>query len=287
MENPLYRYSPIVRRRRLELPRGERLALWIGVNVEHYVFGAPALSMAPFTAEMVPDPLNFGWRDYGVRVGLWRLAGIFEHFGVTPSILLNSEVCELYPEIIEEGRRRQWSWVAHGRNNSTLQTLMSEEEERVYIEDVVDTIERHSGSRPRGWLSPVLQSSLHTHEILASLGLDYLLDWANDDQPYDFNVQNGRLLSVPYSSEINDIPAFHFRNQSGPAFARAIIDQFDVLYEEGRDSARIMGIGLHPFLVGQPYQSKYLTRALDYIVSHDGVWITTSDEIASWYAEIQ
>lgn len=282
MHNDLYDFSPMVRREPLELPGGARVAFWVGANVEHYELGKPALSMAPFTAEMVPDALNAGWRDYGLRVGLWRIADILERYGVRPSILLNSAVCTLYPEVIEEGRARDWCWVAHGRDNSTLQSLMDEDEERQYLTEVIDTIAEHCGTRPVGWLSPVLQPSMVTHDLLAELGMSYLLDWANDDHPYEFNTRSGRLMSVPYSSEVNDIPMFCFRNQDGPAFERALVDQFDVLRSEG---GRVMGVGLHPFLIGQPYQSKYLASALEHIVSHDDVWVTTSDEIASWYAE--
>lgn len=285
MENTIFEHSAIIDRPPLQLPGGARVAFWVGVNVEHYRFGQPALSMAQFTAEMVPDPLNYGWRDYGPRVGLWRVVDILERYGVTPSILLNSAVCERYPEVVREGRERGWCWVGHGRDNSTLQSLMEVDEERAYLSEVVDAIEKHCGTRPMGWLSPVLQSSMHTHELLAELGLTYLLDWANDDQPYDFDVTKGRLVSVPYSSEVNDIPMFCFRNQDGPAFQRAMIDQFDVLYAEGADSARVMGVGIHPFLIGQPYQSKYLSAALEQITAHDDVWVTTSDEIARWYLE--
>lgn len=284
-EHPLYDYSAIDRRPPLELPHGARVAFWVGLNVEHYKFGQPALSLAGFTAELVPDPLNYGWRDYGPRVGVWRLARIFAEAGVRPSAIVNADVVEHYPEIIEEGTERDWCWVAHGRNNSTWQVGMEEEAERAYIEEVASVLEGATGDRPRGWLGPALTATMSTNQVLAELGFDHVLDWANDDQPYDMNVRSGRLVSVPYASEVNDIPAFVLHHHTGAEFRQAIVDQFDMLYEEGASSARVMGIGIHPFLVGQPFRARYLAEALEYITGHDEVWVTTSDEIAQWYIE--
>jgi allantoinase len=285
MEHPLYEYSAIARRDRLELPDGARVAFWVGLNIEHYKFGQPALSLAGFTAELVPDPLNYGWRDYGPRAGIWRLMRILDDSGVRPSAVVNSDVVEHYPEIIEEGSKRGWSWVGHGRNNSTWQVGMEEEDERSYIDEIASALERATGSRPRGWLGPALTATMNTNHLLAELDFDYVLDWANDDQPYDMNVRSGRLISVPYSSEVNDIPLFLLHHQTGADFRQAIVDQFDMLYEEGSESARVMGIGIHPFLVGQPFRARYLAEALEHITDHDDVWIATSDEIAQWYIE--
>src|SRR3954470_17908888 len=137
MDVPFYDYSAIVRRPRLELPEGKRLAVWFGVNIEHFVFGQPALSLAQFTAQLVPDPLNYGWRDYGARVGVWRLADLLERPGVPVTAGVNAAVCEHYPEIVEDGRRRGWAWVAHGVDNSTWWAGMERDEERRQLEDVV------------------------------------------------------------------------------------------------------------------------------------------------------
>jgi peptidoglycan/xylan/chitin deacetylase (PgdA/CDA1 family) len=280
MENPLFDYTPIVSRPQLELPDGARIALWIAVNVEHYTFGQPALSLAQFTAQLVPDPLNYGWRDYGPRVGVFRLMDILEKHGVPATGVVNSEACELYPQVIEEGRKRGWSWVAHGRNNSTWQTGMEPDDERAFIEAVANTIEQATGTRPKGWLGPALTSTMNTNSILAELGFTYSLDWANDDLPYDFNVKGGRLVSVPYSSEVNDIPAFVIHNHTPKQFRETLIDQFEQLYEEG---GRVMGIGIHPFLVGQPFRAREFSAALAEIAARDGVWLTTADGVADWY----
>jgi allantoinase len=285
MDHSFYDYSPITDRPRRELPDGKRLAVWIGLNIEHYAYGQPAISLAQFTAELVPDPLNYGWRDYGPRVGVWRLIELLDRFGVRASAIVNTDVFERYPQIVAAGRERGWAWVGHGQSNSRWHVGMERDDEAAFLRSIVEAFESATGGRPRGWLGPALTSTMNTTELLAELGFDYTLDWANDDQPYAMNVPSGRLLSVPYSSEVNDIPAFVLHHHTGEQFAQAVIDQFDVLYEEGASSLRVMGIGIHPFLVGQPFRAKHFARALEHIAGHDDVWLATSDEITAWYLD--
>lgn len=285
MDHELFDYSPIEGREPLALPEGKRVAVWFGINIEHFAFGRPGLSLADFTAQLVPDPLNYGWRDYGVRVGIWRLARIFARLEAPVTAVLNSDVCDHYPQIVEAGVEAGWTWVAHGANNSTWQTGMELDAERDYVDGVVARIEAATGARPRGWLGPALTASMATNDVLAAAGFDYVLDWANDDQPYELNVADGRLLSLPYSSEINDIPIFHLHHGRGEDFERALLDQVEVLAAEGAETARALGVGLHPFLMGQAFRSKYLVRALEALRARDDVWLTTADGLASWYAD--
>ncbi|MBA2529397.1 MAG: polysaccharide deacetylase family protein [Euzebyales bacterium] len=236
---------------------------------------------------LTPDPLNYGWRDYGPRVGVWRMMDVLDRYSMRASVMLNSDVCEHYPQIIEAGRERGWRWLAHGKNNSIFHTGMAEDEERAYLSEVTDTIAQATGRAPKGWLGPALTETFNTPRLLAELGFDYVCDWCNDDQPYPLRLDRGRLVSVPYSIEVNDIPLFVGQGISGEAFYRVLVDQFDVLYAEGADSGRVMGIGLHPFLVGLPFRITYLERALAYIAGHDDVWLTTSDEIVEHYLSVQ
>ncbi|MFI6350219.1 polysaccharide deacetylase family protein [Streptomyces sp. NPDC050560] len=284
MDNPFFTYSPIVRRPPLRLPQGKRIAVWFALNLEHYEYGKPALSLAPFTAGLTPDPLNHGWREYGPRVGVWRLVEIFDGLGLQPTAVINSEVLDRHPAIVEEGVKRGWSWVAHGRNNSTRQTHMTIEEERAYITEVADRIERGTGARPRGWLGPALTASPATNDLLAEIGFRYSLDWGVDDEPFRFDVPAGELISVPYSTELNDIPFYALQGQSGSDFKQALVDQFDRLRAEGETRPRVMGFGLHPFLSGQPYRARYVAEALEHMARFDDVWFTSADAIADWYA---
>lgn len=279
MENQLYSYSPIVSRPKLEWPNAARVAFYVGLNIEHYLLDRPSTSIFPGTATLVPDPLNYGWRDYGPRVGIWRLIETLDRYCVRASVLLNADVCTHYPQIIAAGRARDWVWLAHGKNNSILQTGMDEHEERGYLTTMTDTIAAATGTRPRGWLGPALSETLNTPRLLQELGFSYVLDWCNDDQPYPLNLPG--MLSVPYSIEINDITLFMGKSLSGSDFYQIVVDQFDQLNQDGEHQGRVMALCLHPFIIGQPFRHKYLEQALAYISSHDGVWLTTSDDIAA------
>jgi allantoinase len=282
MDNDLFSYSPIVEREPIHWPGDARVAFYVGLNVEHFQVDRPSTSIFEGTASLVPDPLNYGWRDYGPRVAIWRLMESLDRYRIRASVLLNSAVCTRYPQIIEAGRARNWAWLAHGRDNSTWQADMSADQERAYLTDVVETIEKATGRRPRGWLGPGLTETFQTPALLAELGLRYVLDWTNDDQPYPLNVPG--MLSVPYSVEVNDIGLFVTNGLRGPDFVQVVKDQLDQLYTDSVNSGRVMALALHPFVIGQPFRRKYLDQALEYVANHPGVWLTTSDEIAEHYA---
>ncbi|MFI0484457.1 polysaccharide deacetylase family protein [Actinomadura sp. 9N215] len=281
MHNELYPYSPIIRRRPLHWPGDARIAFYVGLNIEHFHVDLPSTSINEATASLVPDALNHGWRDYGPRVGVWRVIESLDRHGVRASALVNSEVPERYPEIVEAGRIRDWAWVAHGRTNSVLHTDMSLDDERAVLADVVETITKATGHRPHGWMGPALTETFHTPALLSELGLSYVLDWTNDDQPYPLNAPG--VLSVPYTVELNDLGIFTAHGQTGPEFLQMFTDHFDQLYADSADGGRVMALALHPFVIGQPSRAKYLDKALEYVTKHPGVWLTTSDEVAEHY----
>lgn len=281
-ENRLYDYIPITERKPVAWPGGARVAVYVGLNIEHFHVDRPSTSIWEGTAHLQPDPLNYGWRDYGNRVGIWRLIEIFDRYGVRPSVLLNSDAAVRYPQIVTAGLERGWAWLAHGRTNSRLHANFdSREAEREELAEIVDTIRRRTGRCPKGWMGPGLTETFNTPELLRELGLSYVLDWTADDQPFHLNVPG--LLSVPYSVEINDISMFVARSFTGPEFCRAIIDHFDQVYADATGSGRVVALALHPFVIGQPSRAKYLDKALAYIAGHEGVWLTTSDAIAEAY----
>jgi allantoinase len=282
MDNKLYDYSPIVGRPKLAWPNGARLAFYIGLNIEHFEVDKPATSIFGATSSFVPDPLNYGWRDYGVRIGIWRMIDALDKHGMRASVLLNADVCEHYPQIIEAGRKRNWAWLAHGKNNSIFQAGMKVDDEQQYLKHVVHIITESTGQAIKGWLGPALTETFETPRLLKELGLTYILDWCADDQPFALNIPG--MMSVPYSLEVNDITMCVGKSQSGEEFCQMIIDQFDQLYKDSEQSGRVMALCLHPFVSNQPHRQKYLERALEYISRHDNVWLTTSDEIAAHYA---
>ncbi len=287
MEHGRFAYSAIAGRPPLALPDGARLAVWVTPNIEHFHYDKPAISVTPMTAGMQPDVLNYAWRDYGARVGVWRLMEILAKHDIPATAALNSEACAFYPEIVQAGTDLGWEWMAHGVSNSLLIAGLSEDEERAMISGVLDTIEASGGARPRGWLSPALTESHVTLDLLAEAGVDYVADWCNDDQPYRMKTRAGSIVAMPYTLEVGDIPVFLERGGTGEDFFRLVCDQFDVLWEEGAKTARVMSIALHPFLIGHPFRARHLDRAFAHMKERDGVWFATGSEIFDWYASTE
>jgi len=279
MDHGRFAYSPIIDRPPLRWPNGAQLAVWLIPNIEHFHFDA----MYGGTAKAPPDVIAYAPRDYGNRVGVWRLIELFDKHHITPTAALNAEICQFEPRIIEEGNRRGWEWMGHGLSNSALITAMNETEERNIVSEAVRIIREGTGKAPRGWLGSGLAETARTPDILREHGIEYVGDWVNDDQPYAMQTAHGQLYSIPYSAEINDLPAYMARHVTPLEFGRMIRDQFDTLYREGERGGRVMAICLHPFLSGMPHRIKYLDEALAYIKSHDNVWWATGAQIIDAY----
>ncbi len=284
---PPYRYSPIVERPPLVYPGGKRMAFYVGMNVEHFRAGVRSTSRAAVTAGLPVDVLNHGWRDYGTRVGIWRLIDLLDRLGLGATVLANAEATTEYPQIVAAGNERGWAWVAHGQTNSELWTDMEPDAEREALRAVLDGIAAATGTQPQGWLGPALTETASTPALLAELGLTYSLGWGvADDRPFPLEVPGARFIAVPYSIEVNDIPAFLDQSTSAGEFGQMIVDQFDVLHAEAQARpGAVFGLSLHPFLVGQPFRMPALERALRHVRAHDDVWFCTTDELAAWYLE--
>lgn len=274
-------YSAITRRPTYEWPNGKRLAVYIGLNLEHFSFGEGlGAELAPGGPQ--PDVLNHAWRDYGNRVGVWRMLQLFGDLALPASVLVNSSLYDHCPEVMDAVRRRGDEIVGHGHTNSERQGILSEDHERKVIADATRIIRAHEGRTPEGWLGPWISESHITPDLLAEAGYTYLLDWCMDDQPVWMKTRDGgRILSVPYPQEINDIPSIVARKDSASQFADMIIGNFDEMNDQSRYQPLVMGIALHPYIVGQPYRLRELRRALAHIARRrDDIWFTTAGSIA-------
>jgi allantoinase len=282
-----YDFIPIIDREPFKLPDGARVAVMPYINIEHFPAAIKGTPLIPGTAIFSPDPLNYGWRDYGNRVGLWRMMELMDRVGMRGTVCLNAEIIREYPRIIEEGEKRKWAWIGHGINNAPANWIsnIDESREREILAAVLNPMEEAIGRPTKGWLSPFLVHTNNTPRLLEEFGVEYLCDYTADDHPFRFNTPQNNLISVPYTVEINDIPVFLNMGLSSEAFGDMIIDQFDVLYEEGATNARCMPICLHTFHVGQPNKFKHLKRAFEYITSHDDIWLTTGDDVNDWYRQ--
>jgi allantoinase len=283
-----YAYSPLPERPDFSWPDGKRLAFYLALNVEHFAFGGP-LGHTPTALGPPPDPRNFAWRDYGLRVGIWRLFDLVEQLGLPLCHLINSAVSERYPQIVARIHARGDEIVGHGRTNSERQADFPECEEAALIAEATETLTRIHGVRPNGWMGPWISESTATPDLLKEAGYSYVLDWPADDQPFWMQTRAGRLLGVPYPIEINDSPTMLSRMQPATDFSRMIIDQFETMLEFSEKAPLICGVSLHTFVVGQPFRYAELRRALQYIVSHpqrDRVWFTRPGEIAQYAANL-
>ena len=285
---PRLNYSAIVDRPPLRWPGGARVALWVVPNYEHYEYlprAGQKRDAWPRTPH--PDVLNYSLRDYGNRVGAWRLFDLLDHHGIRGTTSFNVACFEHYPQVLEACLQRNWDYMCHGVYNTRYHYGMSEEEERAEIRDCVDSFRRLTGRKLAGWLSPALSNTLSTPDLLAEAGIKYYCDWVHDEQPAPMRVRDGRLITIPYSVDLNDAPV-QLAGHEGDEFERMIRDAFDVIYADSTpDAGRVLCIAIHPYISGQPHWISHLDRALAHIGKHAGVWKATGEEIAdAWIAQL-
>ncbi|MGU3391261.1 polysaccharide deacetylase family protein [Sphingomonas sp. M1A8_2b] len=276
-----YAYSPIVGRPEYSWPEGRRLAIYLGVNHEVFGFGEGlGATLAP--AQNDPDVMNYAWRDYGNRVGAWRFMEMFDRLEMKTTALINGAILTTCPGLAEACRDRGDEIAAHGHTNAQAQGTLSEDDERAMIAGTLDAFDR-IGVRPTGWLGPWISESHRTPDLLDEAGYRYVLDWAHDDQPVRLATRSGRgLLSVPYSQEINDIPAIVGRHQEAATFASMIEDAVEQLLGECDRRPLVLGIALHPYVMGQAHRALHLDRVLTRLreAADPRIWWTTAGAIA-------
>lgn len=281
-----YTYSAIVDRPAFEWPNKTRLAVYIGLNLEHFSFGE-GLGAELVPGNSQPDVLNFAWRDYGNRVGVWRLLELFDELQFPVGVLVNTSIYDYCPQVVSAFRRRGDEIIAHGHTNSTRQGDLNVDAETKLINEVTEVITSHEGAPPHGWLGPWISQSWSTPDLLQAAGYKYLLDWCHDDQPTWFQTTSGKILSIPYPQEINDVPAIVTRKNSAAEFAEMIVDNFDEMLEQSTQQPLVCGIALHPYLVGQPYRLRHLRKALQHISQEaNKIWLTHPRDIANYYRKL-
>jgi allantoinase len=279
-----YEYSSIASRQDYRWPGGKRLAFYVALNIEHFAFGA-GLGMDPSNRSGAQTARNYAWRDYGNRVGNWRLFEMLDELELPASILLNSMVCYHYPDIIEKIKQRGDDVLGHGRTNAEVLKPLWEHDEARVIQETTEIIEKHVGLRPTGWMGPGANESNVTPDLLKEAGYTHLLDWPVDDQPIWMKTRSGPLLSVPYPMELNDAGTLVHRDHTGREFADMIVDQFEELLEQSQRQTLVFALSLHGFIVGQPFRLRPLRQALKHCARHklkDRIWFTRAGEIARY-----
>lgn len=276
-----YPFRPIIDRPDYSWPDGRRLAIYLGVNYEVFDFdGGLGPQLAP--SKTKPDVMNYAWRDYGNRVGAWRLFDLFDRLGLRTTALLNADVLDRCPGLAEACRDRGDEIAAHGGSNAVAQGALTADRERALIADVTERLAA-LGTRPTGWLGPWISESAVTPDLLAAAGYRYVLDWAHDDQPTRVKTASGALLSVPYSQEINDLPAVINRHQEADSFAGMIRSAVTQLLSECDRRPLVLGIALHPYIMGQAHRVLALAQVLTELRAENDprIWWTTAGDIAA------
>ncbi len=274
-------YTAIDRRADYCWPNRARLAVYIGFNIEHFAFAqGQGACIGPPSPQ--PDVLNYSWREYGNRVGAWRCLALFDQLGLPTGTLINTALYDHCPELVAAFAARGDELIGHGHTNAMRQGDLGEEAERALLRQCRDRMAGQSGVAPDGWLSPWISESLSTPDLLAETGYRYTLNWCHDDQPIRMTTRHGTLWSVPYSQEANDIPMIIARQMDGKDFAQLLIDQFDEMLDQSAAQPLVLGIALHPYIIGQPYRLRHLRRALEHMASaRDAgrIWMTTPGAI--------
>ena len=276
-----YSYASIQARPRYEWPNGAKVAVYVAINVEAFHFGAgKGAAIAP--PDQAVSHSIYSWRDYGNRVGFWRLMDLLDELEIPAEHQLNTAIYDACPDIPVRIRARGDEVLGHGQTNSDEQGGLSENDERRLIERCTATITRHEGAAPIGWMSPWLSNSPVTMDLLQESGYRYVMDWTMDDQPVWMKTRQGRLLAMPYPVEANDNRGIVWYGYTSRAFTDMIIDGFDeMLAQSDKDGQPVVcPISLHPFVVGRPYRIREMRRAFQHILAHrDRIWLTRPGDI--------
>jgi allantoinase len=292
MDHEHYGWSPLSKRGVLRWPEHARVALCVIVNLEHMEWRPPdgsyqlptlsgGLDPRPF-----PDYARLSHREYGHRVGIFRVLDVLEKYRIKPTVAMDLFTAENYPFLVHHCRQRGAEIMGHGISISRMITSkMSEQDERQYIRATVEGLKRATGATPVGWLGPEYGESERTPQLLAEAGIRYVCDWTNDEQPYRMNSRQGELFALPIMLELDDVNALWYRRLAIDRYAEMLTESFEMLYRDGARNGRLFILNLHPWLIGQPFRIGYLDEALGGMIRRQGVWAATGAEIIDWYRQ--
>jgi allantoinase len=276
-------YSPISGRKKLVLPGGARLALWVIVNVEEWDINETmprTVLTPPAGGSPMPDIPNWAWHEYGNRVGFWRMLDVFDELKVPAVLAINGSAIARYGAIVEAAKQRNWEFIGHGFSQKNMQKVADEAAD---IARTALAIRAATGKSPRGWLGPGLTETWDTPDLLAEAGYDYVCDWVLDDQPVVLRTRGKPIVNLPYTQECNDVAMMLIQHHKAGEYQDRAIDQFEQLYGDAADSARVMALVVHPYIMGAPHRLKYFRNALAHIAAHANVVCWTGEQILDWY----
>ena len=280
-------YSPITERAPLRLPDGARMVVWVIVNVEEWDIHKPmprTVLTPPAGGSPMPDIPNWAWHEYGNRVGFWRMLEVLDELKIRAVLAINGTAVRSYEAISRAALDREWEFMGHGYTQRNMQAVENEVED---IRKTTEVIRQFTGRAPRGWLGPGLTETWNTPDILAEQGYSYVADWVLDDQPVWLKTKSSPLVNVPYTQECNDVAMMLIQHNKASEYLDRALDQFEQLYADSKDSARVMALVVHPYIMGAPHRLKYYRKALEHIHKQNDVLFWTGEQILEWYLGAQ
>jgi peptidoglycan/xylan/chitin deacetylase (PgdA/CDA1 family) len=230
-----------------------------------------------------PDVPNWAWHEYGNRVGFWRMLKVFDDYKLPAALAINGSAIAAYPPIVEAAKARNWEFMGHGFTQRNMQKVENERED---IRKTADVIEKATGKRPRGWLGPGLTETWETPDLLKQEGYDYVADWVLDDQPVWLKTTTTPIVNVPYTQECNDVAMMLIQHHKASEYYDRAIDQFEQIYEDSENSARVMALVVHPYIMGAPHRLKHFRRIFETIQKKSDVAFMTGEQILDWYLSV-
>ncbi|HEU0020293.1 MAG TPA: polysaccharide deacetylase family protein [Dehalococcoidia bacterium] len=293
MDHDHYDWSPLDQHRGiLRWPNSARVAVCVIVTLEHMEWSPPSgtyqnpVLSGGYGASPFPDVTRWSHREYGHRVGIFRLLDLLYQHGLKPTVAMDVLTAQNYPFLVRHCQNLGCEIIGHGMSVSRIITSnMSEPEEWQYIEASVKGLTEATGASPRGWLGPEYGESVNTPRLLEKAGIQYVCDWTNDEQPFPMKTPEGKLLALPVMLPLDDVNALWDRRVTIGRYVEMWKESFDTVWREGEANGRLMVINLRPWLTGQPFRVRYLDRGLEYMMGHQGVWAATGSEIADWYRQ--
>lgn len=281
--NERLQYSSIKGRTPLKLPGGARMVVWNIVNVEEWDIQKPmprTVLTPPAGGSPMPDIPNWAWHEYGNRVGFWRMLEVLDELNIRAVLAINGTAVKTYEAISRAALERKWEFMGHGYTQRSMQAVENEEDD---IRKTTEVIKAFTGKAPRGWLGPGLTETWHTPDLLAQNGYDYVADWVLDDQPVWLKTKSNPIVNIPYTQECNDVAMMLIQHHKASEYLERAVDQFDQLYLDSMDSARVMAMVVHPYIMGAPHRIKYYRKALEHMSQHKDVLFWTGEQILDWY----
>jgi allantoinase len=289
-EHAYYQPTPIVERAPLHWPNGARLALAIVVSIEFYELQPSSNAFIPpnlpggFGRGPYPDFRNYTHREYGPRVGLFRLMDLLRDRQIRATAAIDARTAIERPFIVRQCLDLGWEVAAHGRAvTDVVSSQMTETEEQNYIAAALAALRNVIGNPPRGWHAAEYGESHRTVRLLAEIGIDYVLDWPNDEQPYLMHAGDRSIVALPMAVDLDDVIAHWQHKLTMGRWRQAVIDAVDQLCADGERNGRVLVLNIHPWLMGQAFRTTYFAEVLDHVCNRSAVWLATAGEIASAY----